>query len=452
MQSSFQKKIGLNPRITAINIILVVNALVWYLCIFSFLKNNSTQNGISGDNIVAIVGINLLVLVLSAFFSTQLIQKIESRLKFLIYWMAAGVFLSPLPLLINGASFSDLSIISAVIGLYFGLGMPVLMGYYGATTETENRARVSGLAILFNGAGFVLLSMLCNENPALTALILSIWKLGGLLAILLLKPEEAKINKKEKVSYKKIVRTSSIMLYFVPWLMFSLVNNFAFPILYNNFTNDFVILSTTVESVLAGLFAVFFGFFADSIGRKRLLLFGFALLGLGYATLGIFPDDPAGWWFYTCADGVAWGGFTTLFLLTLWGDLADKRDSEKFYLIGFLPYLISNFLQVSIGQYVTSSVTNLMAVFSFASFFLFAAVLPLYLAPETLPEKAMKDRNLKSYLDKAQKLAEKEANKKQRKEKTNPQKNEQTDQETETAEEENSKEYEEAQKLAEKYY
>jgi MFS family permease len=448
MQSSFQKKVGLNARIAAINIILVVNALVWYLCIFSFLKDNSTQNGLSGDSLVAIVGINLLVLVLSAFFSTQLIQKIESRLKFLIYWMAAGVFLSPLPLLINGASFSEVSIISAVIGLYFGLGMPILMGYYGATTETVNRGRVSGLAILFNGASFVLLSMLCNENPVLTALILSIWKLSGLLAILLLKPEEAKINKKEKVSYKKIVRTSSIMLYFVPWLMFSLVNNFAFPILYNNFTSEYVTLSTTVESVLAGLFAVFFGFFADTIGRKRLLLFGFALLGLGYATLGIFPDDPAGWWFYTCADGVAWGGFTTLFLLTLWGDLADKRDSEKFYVIGFLPYLISNFLQVSIGQYVTSSVTNLMAVFSFASFFLFAAVLPLYLAPETLPEKAMKDRNLKSYLEKAQKLAEKEANKSHRKEKTRSKKNE----DAEPAEEENSKEYEEAKKLAEQYY
>jgi MFS family permease len=440
MQSSFQKKLGIDSKSAVINIILVVNALVWYLEIFRFLKDN-----FAGNNLVLIVGINLLALILSAVLSTKLIQKTENRLKFLVYWMAAGVFLSPIPLLVGGASFFGATIISSVIGAYFGLGFPVLMGYYAAKTENENRARISGLTILFNGAFFLVISLIAQDAVS-TAIALTIWKLGGLIVIVLLKPTEAAINKKEKVSYQKILKTSSIMLYFVPWLMFSLVNNFAFPILYNNIPTADVNLASMVESVLAGIFAVFFGFFADSIGRKRLLLFGFALLGLGYATLGIFPKNPAGWWFYTCADGVAWGGFTTLFLLTLWGDLADKRDSEKFYVIGFLPYLISNFLQVSIGQYVAGPVTDLVYVFSFASFFLFAAVLPLYLAPETLPEKAMKDRNLKSYLDKAQKLAEKEAIKKQRKEKSKPKEKEQP------AEEENSKEYEEAQKLAEQYY
>jgi hypothetical protein len=362
--------------------------------------------------------------------------------------MVAGVFLSPIPLLIGGTSFFGATIISGVIGAYFGLGFPVLMGYYAATTENENRARISGLTILFNGAFFLVISLI-SQDAVSTAIALTIWKLGGLIAILLLKPTEKAINKKEKVEYKKILKTSSIILYFVPWLMFSLVDNFAFPILDNNFPVELVNLSSMVESVLAGVFAVFFGFFADSIGRKRLLLFGFTLLGLGYAALGFLPpDNPFGWWFYTCADGVAWGGFTTLFLLTLWGDLADKRDSEKFYVIGFLPYLISNFLKVSIGQYVAGPGTDLVYVFSFASFFLFAAVLPLYLAPETLPEKAMKDRNLKSYLDKAQKMAEKDAVKKQRKEKAKPEKEEKQEPE----QEENSKEYEEAQKLAEQYY
>ena len=443
MQSSFQKKLGIDSKIAVVNIILVVNALVWYLNIFSFLKDN-----IAGESLVAIVGINLLVLVLFAVLSTKLIQKTENRFKFLIYWMAAGVFLSTIPLLVSNVTFACASLTSGIIGAYFGLGFPVLMGYYAATTENENRGRVSGLTILFMGASSILISLVA-QDPVSTAVVLTVWKLGALIAIMLLKPAEAIINKKEKVSYKKILKTSSIMLYFVPWLMFSLVNNFAFPILYNNFSSDLVSLSSTVESVLAGIFAVFFGFFADSIGRKRLLLFGFTLLGLGYAALGFLPaDNPAGWWFYTCADGVAWGGFTTLFLLTLWGDLSDKRDSEKFYVIGFLPYLISNFLKVSIGQYVAGSVTDLVYVFSFASFFLFAAVLPLYLAPETLPEKAMKDRNLKSYLDKAQKLAEKEAIRKQRKEKSKTQEKE----EEAPVEEENSKEYEEAQKLAEQYY
>jgi len=38
---------------------------------------------------------------------------------------------------------------------------------------------------------------------------------------------------------------------------------------------------------------------------------------------------------------------------------------------------------------------------------LFLAVLPLVYAPETLPEKQMKDRELKNYIDKAQRVKEK---------------------------------------------
>jgi hypothetical protein len=47
-----------------------------------------------------------------------------------------------------------------------------------------------------------------------------------------------------------------------------------------------------------------------------------------------------------------------------------------------------------------------VTAFSFASFFLFLAVIPLMYAPETLPEKTIKDRELKSYLEKAQKVKE----------------------------------------------
>jgi hypothetical protein len=47
------------------------------------------------------------------------------------------------------------------------------------------------------------------------------------------------------------------------------------------------------------------------------------------------------------------------------------------------------------------------ALFSFTAFFLFLAVLPLFFAPETLPEKVKKERELKFYIEKAQKVAQK---------------------------------------------
>ncbi|MDI9576893.1 MAG: hypothetical protein QM398_02000, partial [Thermoproteota archaeon] len=76
-------------------------------------------------------------------------------------------------------------------------------------------------------------------------------------------------------------------------------------------------------------------------------------------------------------------------------------------------------------------------IFSFASVFLFLAVLPLIYAPETLPEKIMKDRDLRSYIEKAKKKAAQDAEKGAKKPIT---KNKKED------------EYQEAKKLAEKYY
>ena len=46
-----------------------------------------------------------------------------------------------------------------------------------------------------------------------------------------------------------------------------------------------------IENLLAGFSAVVCGFLADRQGRKRLALMGFALLGLGYAALGLFSGE-----------------------------------------------------------------------------------------------------------------------------------------------------------------
>ncbi|MDR2699928.1 MAG: MFS transporter [Nitrososphaerota archaeon] len=417
------------PKNDVVNIILIVNALVWYLCFFSFLKNNL---GFTGNNLVVIFGINLLATVLSAIMSTKIIQKIENRSKFIVYWIAAGMLISLLPFLTDSSFLSDLtfiipnvvgpslprlfiptgvslylaSFISGTVGLYCGFGFPVLAGHYSATTKSTNRAKISGLIIFFTSISFIPV-ILFAQNPASTAIVLTIWKLVGLLAILLLKPSEVKINKEEPVSYKSILKTRSIILYLIPWLMFSIVNNFALPTLNIGFDNELIITMTILENFLAGLFAVLFGVAADYFGRKRLLFLGFTMLGLGYATLGLFPSSMNGLFFYTLVDGIAWGTFTTLFLLTIWGDIADKRDSEKFFLIGFLPYMFSTFLQVLFGQFIADSAINLTSIFFFISLFLFIAVTPLYLAPETLSEKDKRDSDLQIYLDKAQKKLKK---------------------------------------------
>lgn len=89
-----------------------------------------------------------------------------------------------------------------------------------------------------------------------------------------------------------------------------------------------------------------------------------------------------------------------LFLVTIWGDIAQEKSSEKYYFLGVLPYLFSNLAGVFTGTYVLANVQESM-VFSFASFFLFVAVLPLVYAPETLPDRILKKLDLNSYVNKA---------------------------------------------------
>jgi hypothetical protein len=96
--------------------------------------------------------------------------------------------------------------------------------------------------------------------------------------------------------------------------------------------------------------------------------------------------------------------------VTIWGDLSPDAPSDKYYAVGVLPFFASKFLDVAIGGYVADAVQGYTsALFSFVAFFLFLAVLPLVYAPETLPEKIVQDRELKSYIEKAQMTKEKYA-------------------------------------------
>jgi hypothetical protein len=104
-------------------------------------------------------------------------------------------------------------------------------------------------------------------------------------------------------------------------------------------------------------------------------------------------------------DSIAWGIFVVLFFLTLWGDLSDNLLKDKFYLLGGLPFLLSWFVQLIIEPYITS--ISIYAAFSLASFFLFLAVVPLMFAPETLPEKMLRERELRSYIERAKRVREK---------------------------------------------
>jgi MFS family permease len=448
---------AVKTNVALISAVLVVNAFIWYFVIFNFLKNLVTQPGFPFDS-VAVFGINFLGIAFSAISSTFVLRKIKSKLTFLRNWIIAGILLSFAPLVMANASYAILLFISCLVGVYFGLGMPIVMGYYADSNAVEKRGKSSGLAFLAIGVGIFGFSFLGGTSGAITAIILSIWRLMGLVPLVFLKQTE-KSNEAVQPSYISILKDRSFLLYLIPWFLFLMVSTVVLSINEVQLKAGEAYNLGILENALAGIFAVVFGVFSDKVGRKRLAILGFILVGLGYASLAVAPPGyilTLG--FYTLVDGIAWGAFYTIFLLTIWGDLANGRGSEKYYVLGSLPYLLTNFLQFFILNVWGKGLADYVTLFSYASLFLFLAVLPLVYAPETLPEKALKDRDLKSYVQKAQKLIEKENFKTQRKTQVESQKCLEPDKEV-NDEDEKTVEVEinidcddEACKLAEKYY
>jgi MFS family permease len=305
----------------------------------------------------------------------------------------------------NLADFVGLLVLASLIGVYFGIGMPICMGYYAKSTAPQNRAKLSGIIILLIGLGYPLISIIGSRDTILLAAALSVWQILALILVLPAKSPEEPVLQKERVTFRSIISNKTFLLYAAPWLMFSLINQLTMELNRNYFSSNtfptaFGQNFLLIENVLAGASAIICGFLADRKGRKRLALVGFVLLGVGYASLGFFSDNYLAAWFYVCVDGVAWGAFSMLFLVTIWGDIAQEKSSEKYYFLGVLPYLFSNLAGVFTGTYVLVNVQEGM-VFSFASFFLFVAVLPLVYAPETLPDRILKNLDLNSYVNKA---------------------------------------------------
>jgi hypothetical protein len=405
MENQVFSKFGEGIRVTVLNIVLVASAFVWYFLFFNFLRNTMDLLVLSSDAILKILGLNFFSLIFSALSGSFLVERFWDKVRFLYFWMLLGAFLS-LSLLHGFSGLLDVLVLSVAFGAYFGFGMPVIMGYYASTTSVFNRSKIGGTIFLVISLCSFIFSIVIIGNPDILALLLMSIQLAGLFIFYMLKPKTVDMHEGTSVRFSSILLSRPFILYFLPWCMFSLVNYIVIPVLSKLFSEGeaFVRFYSMIENVLFAAFAFAGGFLADAFGRKRLAMIGFALVGFGYAILGL-AQNIVGWYLYTVIDGTAWGIFFVLFFFTVWGDLAEGRSSEKYYAVGVMPYLFSNFMRLLLEPYVSLIPTT--ALFSFASVFLFAAVLPLVYAPETLPESVIRARQLKSYIEKAKKFKEK---------------------------------------------
>jgi MFS family permease len=294
-------------------------------------------------------------------------------------------------------------------GASVGIGIPSCLAFFADNTSTENRGHTGAIIFFFTSLTFVVLAIMANMLRTQNFMLFSFfWALLSLMLVLIVRVKK-KPTEKSKVDLRSVISNKQFLLYFIPWVVFCFIDAFEAPILQHfvaeNFGNNFIDFLLLIETSVTAFVILIAGFLIDYYGRRKILLYGFITLGIAHAIIGIDPRNIFSWYLYALIDGLALGVFIVTFVFTVWGDLSPRGSREKYYAIGSLPFFVIVYVQKIIAPYILQ--IPISAAFSFASFFLFLAVWPLFNAPETLPEKKIKERELKKYIEKAKKVKEK---------------------------------------------
>ncbi|MDG6222408.1 MAG: MFS transporter [Candidatus Bathyarchaeota archaeon] len=336
-------------------------------------------------------------------------QKI-GKLKFIYLWAILGVAVSFLPVIINTASFEQVFGVSLFLGVSFGWGVPAFFAYFVESTVVENRGRVAAITYLIATLSVPFLSIVVSEFDFTIVTVFFAFLRGTSLFIFFLKPDKQLSSDVPKdVSFMEILKNRTFLLYFVAWSMFPLIDKFErvlvdnfLSINYPNLINEMGI----VEPLVAGLSILIAGILCDRIGRKKIVLSGFVAIGIAYGLIGILHNIEFLWYVYFIVDAIAWGIFSLIFFIVLWGDIAQTKNSQKFYAVGSIPFFVGSIIPYLLPASIVEAI-EIYAAFSVAGFFLFIAVMPLVFAPETLPEKKIELRRLKNFAEEAKKAREK---------------------------------------------
>ena len=296
-------------------------------------------------------------------------------------------------------------------GLSFGIGLPPCFGYFAERTTVQNRGRNSAVIFFLLSLIFVIIAIVLKSLGKNFLTAISITLLGVVLvtALNVKEDKENEVAAGKKTRFISIISNKYFLFYFISSSIFCLIDALETPILENFLSRTFgegfrdVILST--ETFFTAFSALAAGFLADLYGRKKITIYGFIASGIAYATVGVASPYALSWYLYAIVDGIALGFFVVILIFTVLGDISTQNASEKYYALGSLPFFLVGILLKIVGPYVEIIPVN--ASFSFASFFLFLAVLPLMYAPETLPEKLIRRRELREYVEKAKKIREK---------------------------------------------
>ena len=389
--------INIDKRSFLLILILISNTFAWFYAINLILLVQTLKMTILLERRMVFHTSILISILIGGFLASKTRER-SSRAKFLYFWIILGGFASYL----LGLSTSS-RIFIAFLGFSVGLGLPLCLAYTSDLTRVEERGRIYGFTILFSLIILALFSYIGSLSLIKLSLTLSVWRFLG-LTIVFLHPKKLNIINEVLTFKSRSFLSKTFLLYLFPWLIFSIIDQFGFIMqpFYGSMSNKQLTFIKATELMVAGLSSFLTGFLLDSIGRKRVVVIGFVIIGATYALVSLLPPTYTTLLIFSAVEGVAWGIFTVTFSLVLWADISSPSFREKSYALGNSPPFIACILGYFLVPFLSGF--SVSSVFSFACIFLFISLLPLWYTPETLPEEIIERRRFRRYIAKAKKI------------------------------------------------
>jgi MFS family permease len=378
-------------------IILFSSLFTWY---FSYPL--SVLRHITGSSVesyeIAYATFNFIIvitLLLSNFFIHKF-NKLD-----VIYSCSVATFTVSLLVLITSSMFLKLIVIF-VTGILFSVCQLAFFVFFWSITKSEERGRVSGFtAFVALLSAYTISGIMEVSNFNVTVILGAALSLMP-LSIILLKPkmDKLKVVSGERGNYPE---RRTILLYSIPWVLFSLVNstlskNISFSISQQTMSVYVFLIVLQLFGALIGTLSG--GIIADFFGRRISLAFSLTLYGISSALSGVVNNYVLFCIIYA-ANGLSWGILLNLYSFVIWGDMSNKENSAKMYTIGLVIY----YLTMGIGFLPTQISQISLAVSALASCFLiFLSNIPVVVAPELLSSDFREKIKLKLHMKAVKKV------------------------------------------------
>ena len=387
-------------------VLLLSNLISWGYLVTALINQIYSGFGATYERTLGTMALYYLANFISALLSSSVAAEVRRSRKVLgCTVFAGGVLLLP-TIFYEALTIELMALISFLSGVSLGSVLPSCLAFFSENTRIDERGRTAAVILFITYVLYFCLAVTIQLLSTRHALALcALWRFLGLVPILYL-PNRILNETRVQPSCKSILSDKTFIVYIVPWIVFLLVDATAQPlIMYSDLGEGLYYVMAQTEMLVGGVFTLLGGLLLDFIGRKKMIIWAFAVMGVGYALLSFSYRMPYVWVFYSVLDGSAWSTLTLVFTIVLWGDLSKAKGSEKYYALGLSPIFMAGVFRVLLEPLTRN--LSLENAFSFASFFLFLAVLPLAYAEESLPESVMRLREIEKYIRKVREAGRK---------------------------------------------